>query len=371
MRSTLLTREIAIGCVVVSLLTLRASAQTPSPGSVANMRVELAGDGIVRITYDLNSSDSSLVFDVHVEASTDGGTVFGVRPRAVSGDVGAGVRSGTGKRIEWRASQDVERVQLDQFRFRVIVTGASTATTKPPVAPSQPASPPVAKGGGGSAKWILIAGGVGAAAAVGVAASGGGGSSTPSNATSQSANRAPTISTATRTPNGSLIASATEATLDVVATDPDGDPITATFSTGASVPLAGGGRASTAVVFREGNVTPTVTVTDGRGGSTSFTYAAVSAVTVNGSYLSTTHPNVEFINLVQNDAVVTGGHRDGAGTMFTATGSVTNPRRLTLTVANGQVVFTLNGSDDLRTFTGMLFQARDGGITQNFAMVKR
>jgi hypothetical protein len=153
-------------------------------GEAQNVRFELREDGIVHIFYDLISSDPRAVFSVQLEASQDSGTTFGLKPQSTSGDTGDGVRPGTGKRIVWDSGKDVERVQIDLFRFRIVATGAPLAVEAPqtagasaapkpnPVPPPSAAAPPANKGSG--IKWLLIGGG-GAAAAAGVAVAAGGG----------------------------------------------------------------------------------------------------------------------------------------------------------------------------------------------------
>lgn len=200
------------------LLALAVYALAPSvfaqtfvtpKGEAQNVRFEQREEGIVHILYDLSSSDPLAVFSVRVEASSDGGVTFGLRPQSAAGDVGNGVTPGVGKRIVWDAGKDIERVQFDRFRFRIVATGgplqvaaaepvgaakepvstAKPAAADPPAQPAtkQPVRPTPKKGGSG--KWIAIAGGVGAAAAVAAAS---GGNPTPT----------PTVTPVVNTPTG-------------------------------------------------------------------------------------------------------------------------------------------------------------------------
>src|SRR6185503_1793548 len=59
------------------------------------------------------------VFSVTLDASDDGGQTWNVKPKNMTGDVGANVTAGTGKRIVWEAGKDVEVLKFDQFRFRL------------------------------------------------------------------------------------------------------------------------------------------------------------------------------------------------------------------------------------------------------------
>jgi len=94
---------------------------TPT-GDAQNVRFEQRDNGIVHIIYDLVSSDPRAVFSVMLEASRDSGSTFGMRPQSVTGDVGNSIAPGVGKRIVWDSGKDVERVQIDRFRFRILAT---------------------------------------------------------------------------------------------------------------------------------------------------------------------------------------------------------------------------------------------------------
>ena len=106
--------------------TVQNIEQITQPGSrprgrLENLRFETADVGVVQIVYDLLSDDPETLFDVALQVSQDGGETFDFTATAVSGDVGAGVRAGAGKQIQWDAGQDVERVAIERFRYRVIV----------------------------------------------------------------------------------------------------------------------------------------------------------------------------------------------------------------------------------------------------------
>jgi hypothetical protein len=99
--------------------------KTPA-GRVANVRVERTPGEVVTVSYDLLSDDPQAVFLVSLVVSRDEGKTFDLKPKSVSGDVGSGVRPGSGKKIVWQAGKDVENLQMDLFRFNV-VTEAGTA----------------------------------------------------------------------------------------------------------------------------------------------------------------------------------------------------------------------------------------------------
>lgn len=101
-------------------------------GTAENLRFEQAG-GVVTITYDLRSDGPNAVFTIVLEVAGPGGSA--ITPSSTSGDVGAGVRPGPGKRIVWAASRDVEDLQINQFKFNVRASaGAGVPVTPPPAA---------------------------------------------------------------------------------------------------------------------------------------------------------------------------------------------------------------------------------------------
>ena len=121
---------------VVAIPRVAVNAQTPSrPIDAQNVRVEDAGGGAVRVTFDLPTTPAGSLFTVAIQASLDGGARFDVTPRTVEGDVGSGVRGGAGKSMVWHAAKDIERVAFDRMQFRVQATPAAPAAVV-----SQPAA---------------------------------------------------------------------------------------------------------------------------------------------------------------------------------------------------------------------------------------
>jgi hypothetical protein len=358
-------------------------------GEAQKVRVEQREDGIVHIFYDLISSDPRAVFAVRLEASQDAGATFGIQPESITGDTGDGIRPGAGKRIVWDSGKDVERVQIDRFRFRIIATGAPLAVEPPrasePVPPANPAqpptvaAPPIKKGSG--VKWLLIGGGAAAAAGVGLAAGGGGsnnGSVVDSNTTPTAtppANRAPSITSVSMTPPGVLLNEATVATFEVIAADADGDQLNGSWAVGGETLLAPivGGRGAVTKVFGFPN-TVTVTVTDGRGGSASASYPAFSVAEICCLWTGRLGPpscapsssgcytfRVILTHFGQ-PGHIQGEYEDQFGRFSRfAGGRIEDPRALNFAVtllphpilgAGETISFRLTGSTDLRTFTG-------------------
>jgi hypothetical protein len=178
-------------------VSLRAQAPggaaQPAREAVANTQIVVNG-GQVTITYDLIGSAAPGTFSVSLAISEDDGLTYGLTPTTVSGDVGARVAPGIGKRIVWDAAKDTENLQLDRLRFRVTVsltvsaTPARGAANGPAISPpaetprssdsgatsGQPLTQPPApvsrpKGGSHGKKWggLLMLGGGAALAAFG------------------------------------------------------------------------------------------------------------------------------------------------------------------------------------------------------------
>jgi hypothetical protein len=144
-------------------------AQTADPA--VNISAVVRG-GVVVISYDLVSNNPAAEYSIALEASSDGGKTYTVHPKAVKGDVGPSVRAGIGKQITWQAAQDVENLEVDRYRYRVVaqlVRGPEAATTRAPQPKPQTIEPPSAatangggNGGGNGRRWggvALIAGG--------------------------------------------------------------------------------------------------------------------------------------------------------------------------------------------------------------------
>jgi len=139
-------RAAVLGCAVIaalvgSLVVVAAvPRQATSPGQVfatpkahvENVRFAQAPGGLIQITYDLIGDDPKATFSVSLEVSADSGETWTIKPKSVSGDIGASVLPGLGKKITWEAGKDVETMQVDQFRFRVI----SMAGRATPMAPT-------------------------------------------------------------------------------------------------------------------------------------------------------------------------------------------------------------------------------------------
>ena len=105
---------------VLFLLTPLAHAANPVVSNTS--AVQRTGTQLVDITYDV-AADSSLV-GVALAISNDGGTTFGVPAVTISGAVGYGVATGTGKVITWNAGADWNKQYSTTMRFKVTAVDA-------------------------------------------------------------------------------------------------------------------------------------------------------------------------------------------------------------------------------------------------------
>lgn len=394
---------LALAVYAMAPSVLAQTVVTPK-GDAQNVRFEQREEGVVHIFYDLISSDPRGVFAVRLEASSDGGATFGIRPQSATGDVGTGVTPGVGKRIVWESAKDVERLQLDRYRFRIVATGgplqgapaqpvstakepvrtAKPATVDPPAQPATkpPAAPAPKKGGSG--KWIAIAGGAGAAAAVAAASGGGGGGggSGSSAAPVVTPNRAPVVTQSgfqVDIQQSTALATATSYSFFVDATDADGDVITAVWNFGDGSNASGSfsnGRSTANKVFNNaGAFTPGVTVSDSRGGTATSSTSSITVGTLTGVWAATfdNFPGSGFFTfgLNQNGNAVSGNAVRTDGLQYRVTGTVSGPRhaKLAFTDPSGGAYETeLDGNADLRLFRGTATIL--GGLTP-FTMTKQ
>mgnify|MGYP006268086033 CR=1 FL=1 len=122
-----------VAALLLSWQVVQARQQvTATPtADVRNLRVEGLADGTVGIVYDLVASDPRANVSILLEASSSSDGPFDVTPHSLRGDVGPGIRPGSGKRITWDAARDVEDVRPDRFRYRIRVSTASAIAPGP------------------------------------------------------------------------------------------------------------------------------------------------------------------------------------------------------------------------------------------------
>ena len=156
--------------VVLAMVAVARVGHAQTAGPAVNISAVVRG-GVVIVSYDLVSNNPAAEFSIALEASSDGGKTYTVRPRAVKGDVGPSVRAGIGKQITWQAAQDVENLDVDRYRYRVVAqpvrsqapaTRSQTpAARAPQPQQTQPIQPPPsaasARSGGNGRRWGGIA----------------------------------------------------------------------------------------------------------------------------------------------------------------------------------------------------------------------
>jgi formylglycine-generating enzyme required for sulfatase activity len=107
------------GCMLFAA-SLANPALTNQPPEVTNVIAQQReGTMLVDVTYDVNDPDGDPM-TVSLRLSEDGGQSFVIGCVTVSGDVGSGVTSGSGKQIEWDAGVDYPEHVGDEYVVKVI-----------------------------------------------------------------------------------------------------------------------------------------------------------------------------------------------------------------------------------------------------------
>lgn len=103
--------------------SLHAAAPVVSNISAA----QRANSRLVDITYDVAADFPTA--SVSLQVSSNGGSTFTVPATTLSGAIGAGVTTGTAKKITWDAGADWSGQYSTQMRFKVIADDGNTAPT--------------------------------------------------------------------------------------------------------------------------------------------------------------------------------------------------------------------------------------------------
>ncbi|MEI7910890.1 MAG: cadherin-like beta sandwich domain-containing protein [Verrucomicrobiota bacterium] len=103
--------------MIAALVVLTPLAQAAAPVVSNIAAVQRAGTQLVDITYNV-TADSPTV-SVTLAISSDNGTTFSVPATTVSGAVGVGVATGTGKSITWNAGVDWSKQYSTTMCFKV------------------------------------------------------------------------------------------------------------------------------------------------------------------------------------------------------------------------------------------------------------
>lgn len=116
---------VPVATLLLSVISHPSAAQPPSDarGQVENLQVNHQPGGAVEVVFDLQAATPDVRFDVTLEVSQDGGTTFDMTANTVSGDVGIGVpiAPGAEKRIVWQSGHDLERIDIENLRFRIVL----------------------------------------------------------------------------------------------------------------------------------------------------------------------------------------------------------------------------------------------------------
>ena len=120
----------AVSILLLCLLLLTpvmpvAAANPVVPNVVAAQRV---GVKLVDITYDVADADGDNL-TISVQVSSDSGATYTVPATRFSGDYGAGIRPGTGKKIVWNAGGDWNQRFSQTMRFKVTADDHGGAPT--------------------------------------------------------------------------------------------------------------------------------------------------------------------------------------------------------------------------------------------------
>jgi formylglycine-generating enzyme required for sulfatase activity len=95
-----------------------------TPPAVTNVVAsQRASTKLVDIYYDVQDADGDLL-KVRVEISDNDGTLYSVPAFSMTGDIGEGIASGTGKHIIWNAGVDWDGEYSDKMRVKVFAVDA-------------------------------------------------------------------------------------------------------------------------------------------------------------------------------------------------------------------------------------------------------
>jgi hypothetical protein len=97
----------------------RTDAAQPPAARAEHVQFTVAEGGVVRVAYDLAADDPQTPFAVRLQVSLDGGRTYRDVTTA-SGDLGPAVIPGSGKLVVWEWAKDIERLDIDRLRFRIL-----------------------------------------------------------------------------------------------------------------------------------------------------------------------------------------------------------------------------------------------------------
>ncbi len=106
--------------ILILFITTVSFAQNSTP-TVENVTFTQRTDGTfkVDIYYDVNDADGNTM-TVSMQVSNDNGSTWNFSCNNITGDVGSGITSGTGKHIIWDFGTEHPQTFGDQFRIKIL-----------------------------------------------------------------------------------------------------------------------------------------------------------------------------------------------------------------------------------------------------------
>lgn len=101
-----------------------------SQSAVTNVDFRVTADDRIVISYDLTGYSASARFTVSVRVSLDNGRSFTLFPKALNGDVGAGISPGRNKTITWDVFRDTPALISDEMVIQVLAKQEATFITE-------------------------------------------------------------------------------------------------------------------------------------------------------------------------------------------------------------------------------------------------
>jgi hypothetical protein len=364
--------------IAITAASVSGSAQRqvfqPPQGHVENVRFNLGDGGVINIYYDLIADDVKAVFAVTLEASTDAGKTYAMKPASLSGDVGPSVLPGLGKTIVWDAGKDVESVGVGEFAFHVIAVSGQATPVKNQSSPTTPPSTSAggdagAKPHGSPLKWVLpLAGGAGAVVAAVAAKSGGASGSTST----------PASPTPTYTPVAviQVPTSPTPFILDPVqfsgsgSTSQNGAISSYSWNFGDNSP-AGSGATTTHAYSNGGTYTVQLTVTDVSGKTASGTNQ-VTVASMAGTWVNILSGTTRTLTFTGTGASISGTYQNNVldgGLPHPVTAAVAVNRTLSFTTQGLTSNFGMTNAvidSAVRSFVGVASGSSANGQTLTF-----
>lgn len=128
-----MNKQLAICASLLSVFTILLVAQNSAP-VVENVRFEQRTDGSfkVDIYYDLDDAEGDEM-TVSVEVSDNAGQTYSFTTTLITGDIGEGITSGTGKHIVWDFGSEHPDYFSDQIKIKIIADDNYSVSNLPSI----------------------------------------------------------------------------------------------------------------------------------------------------------------------------------------------------------------------------------------------